>query len=130
MAKKFGKFLLFTATASAVAAGVCYYLKKKSDDDLAFASDDEEDYDNFSEDLDNGDAARSYVSLSKETEPEAESAEEETAEESVSEEESIKEETAEESVSVEDAQNDFTPLADQVQEKKEEQVEEFFDEEE
>lgn len=115
MAKKFGKFLLFTAAVSAVAAGVCYYLKKKSDEDLAFESDDEEDYDDFSEDLDKTDSARSYVPLSKE--PAETATEENTAEESFS-------------TDQEDSEKDFTPLADQVQEKKEEKVEEFFDEDE
>ena len=49
MAKKFGKFLLFTAAAAAGAAAVYCYLQKK---DSAAASDDmDDDFDDFDSDL-------------------------------------------------------------------------------
>lgn len=68
MAKKFGKFLLFSAVASAAAGAFCI-LKKKS---AATADETEEfeDFDDFSEDLaDDADedqeaGDRSYVDLS------------------------------------------------------------------
>ncbi|MCM1038434.1 MAG: hypothetical protein NC434_03855 [Ruminococcus sp.] len=68
MAKKFGKFLMTTATLSALAAGAYYFLCKKDaqiDDDL----DDEDDFDDFEEDLDGDEtsakpeADRKYVDL-------------------------------------------------------------------
>lgn len=106
MAKKFGKFLLFTAAAAATAAGVYYFLKKKSDKEIICDVEDE-DYDDFSEDLDA--EPRSYVQL--------DSASADT------EDDDFLEET-------ENAgDGDFSPLADQLQEKNNEQVEEFFGEE-
>ena len=62
MAKKFGKFVLFTAAAAAACAGVYYYFqnKEKLSADL---NDEDEDYDDFSDDLDDNDSGRSYVSL-------------------------------------------------------------------
>ena len=62
MAKKFGKFVLFTAAAAAACAGVYYYFqnKEKLSADL---NDEDDDYDDFSDDLDDGDSSRSYVSL-------------------------------------------------------------------
>lgn len=68
MAKKFGKFLMTTATLGALAAGAYYFLCKKDaqmDDDL----DDEDDFDEFDEDLDGDEtsakpeADRKYVDL-------------------------------------------------------------------
>ena len=66
MAKKFGKFLMVTAALGAVAAGAYYYLQGKDrfvDDDF----DDDDDFDNFDDDLENGEAAkdadRNYVDL-------------------------------------------------------------------
>lgn len=64
MAKKFGKFLLFTAAVGAVAAGTYYYLQNKTarveEDD-----DDFDDFDEYDEDLEDetDEAGRSYVSL-------------------------------------------------------------------
>ena len=61
MAKKFGKFLLFTATVGAAAAAVAYYLQKKE----LFSSadhDGDDDYDDFSDDSEE-DTSRSYVQL-------------------------------------------------------------------
>lgn len=106
MAKKFGKFLLFTAAAATTAAGVCYYLKKKSENENLYEVEDE-DYDDFSEDLDA--ESRSYVQLDPGTASEKD------------------DDFLEETENVGDG--DFSPLAQQLQEKNNEQVEEFFDEE-
>lgn len=62
MAKKFGKVLLLTAALGAVAGGMYYCLKGRDtflDDDF----DDDDDFDNFDEDLDEGDHDRNYVNL-------------------------------------------------------------------
>lgn len=62
MAKKFGKVLFLTAALGAVAGGAYYYLKSRDafmDDDF----DDDDDFDNFDEDLDEGDPDRNYVNL-------------------------------------------------------------------
>lgn len=48
MAKKFGKFLLFTAAAGTVAAVAYHYLTKK---EVVPAAEEDDDYDNFSDDL-------------------------------------------------------------------------------
>lgn len=68
MAKKFGKFLMFTAVAGAIAAGAYYYLQNKNgscSDDL-----DDDDFDDFSDEPDDGpdqsDSARNYVDLNPE----------------------------------------------------------------
>lgn len=73
MAKKFGKFLMFTAVAGAVAAGAYYYLQNKNSsysDDL-----DDDDFDDFSDDLDDDadseDSSRTYVDLPLEKAEEA-----------------------------------------------------------
>lgn len=104
MAKKFGKFLLVTTALASAAAAAYYYLQKKDGSD---ASPEDDDYDDFSEDLEEeAEAPHSYVPLNSETAAESSPAEEET---------------------------DFTPLAEtvsQAQERTEETVEEFFDEEE
>lgn len=105
MAKKFGKFLLFTAAVAATAAGVYYFLKKKSGNDAIFEIEDD-DYDDFSEDLDEPET-REYVQL----EPGA-----------LDEDDFLVE-------TDEAAEGDFSPLAEQLQEKNNEQVEEFFGEE-
>lgn len=104
MAKKFGKFLLFTAAASSAAVAAYYFLRKKNSVDTVPEDD---DYDNFSEDLDSDSKENhNYVSLTPEPK-EAESSEEQKG-------------------------SDFTPLSEtisQADEKPEETVEEFFDEE-
>ena len=64
MAKKFGKFLLFTAATAATCAGVYYYLQKKGLITKCECDDDEEDFDDFDENLDKADSDRSYVELS------------------------------------------------------------------
>lgn len=63
MAKKFGKFLLFTAAVGAVGAAAYYYMQKK---DSAFFDETDDDYDDFSEDMDGDDPARTYVPLNTE----------------------------------------------------------------
>ena len=65
MAKKFGKFLLFTAAVGSVAAAVYYYMRKKdTDSDIL----EDEDYDEFSEDLDEtAETTTNYVPLTPET---------------------------------------------------------------
>ena len=74
MAKKFGKFLLFTAAVGTAAAAVYYYMKKK-DADLSVSDEDDEDYDDFSEDLDDDadSSSRSYVPLNRDASEEASS---------------------------------------------------------
>lgn len=100
MAKKFGKILLLTAAIGTAAAAAYYYMQKK---DSAADIPEDEDYDDFSEDLDeNADPARNYVALNTEAKTEAPA------------------ETAKE--------DSFTPLSEQVKET-EETVEKFFDEE-
>ena len=71
--KKFGKFLLFTAGVAAVCGGVYYYLKNKEKFSSDFTGDDDDDYDDFSEDLDDTDTNRSYVPLNHDTDKEEES---------------------------------------------------------
>ncbi|MCM1091608.1 MAG: hypothetical protein NC092_06750 [Butyrivibrio sp.] len=66
MAKKFGKFLLFTAAVGAVGAAAYYYMQKK---DSAYFDETDEDYDDFSEDMDGNDPARTYVPLNADNAP-------------------------------------------------------------
>lgn len=108
MAKKFGKFLLFTAAVGAAGAAAYYYMQKK--DSKLSTDEGDEDYDDFS---DTPEASRTYVSLNQDGGTEEAAAKEEPSEE-----------------------NDFTPLAEQVTQVAEtaketaaETVEEFFDEE-
>lgn len=104
MAKKFGKLLLLTAAIGTAAAAAYYYMQKK---ESTIDTPDDEDYDDFSEDLDeNAEASRNYVSLN--TDAKTETPAEEDSEE--------KKET-----------ETFTPLTEQVK-KSEETVEEFFNE--
>ena len=102
MAKKFGKFLLFTAAIGTAAAAAYYYLQKK---DAVSTVPEDDDYDDFSEDLDEvSESSRNYVPLT----PESKSVEEPEKKE------------------------EFTPLNETVArlaDKVEETVEEFFDEE-
>ena len=66
MAKKFGKFLLFTAALGGAAAAAYYYFQKKDADNLVLEDD---DYDDFSEDLeDEAEADKKYVSLTPDKE--------------------------------------------------------------
>lgn len=106
MAKKFGKFLLFTAAVGTAAAAAYYFMQKK-DSTMAESNDNDEDYDDFSEDLDEeAETGRNYVALNLDSAPTAD-ASENTASEA----------------------DDFTPLAEQLAEETvEETCEEFFDE--
>lgn len=112
MAKKFGKFLLFTAAIGTAAAAAYYYMQKK-DAANAVSDDSDDDYDDFSDDLDEDvETSRTYVSLNLDN---ASSTEDTMSEPDYSEE------------------GDFTPLAEQLAKQAEETVtetvEEFFDEE-
>ena len=136
MAKKFGKVLLFTAAVAAVGGAAYYYMKKKDAELMAELDD---DYDDFSEDLDEG-PARSYVPLPHEEAPVADVTEHIAphSQEAPAKEEPLAQDTAamepaDTSSSVEDS---FTPLtekvaevAEDISEEVEEAVEEFFDEE-
>jgi len=101
MAKKFGKFLLLTAAVGTAAAAAYYFMQKKdSEVDIP----DDEDYDDFSENLDeNTEPSRNYVPLNPDTKAETPADEDSEKKDS------------------------FTPLSDQVK-KTEETVEEFFNE--
>ena len=105
MAKKFGKFLLFTAAVSSAVAAAYYFLQKK---DSADTTPEDEDYDDFSEDLDAASGSSpNYVSLTPESSHDETSASQEQKE-------------------------GFTPLSEtvaQAAENVETAVEEFFDEE-
>lgn len=76
MAKKFGKFLLFTAAVSGVAAAAYYYMRKKDTDSATL---EDEDYDDFSEDLDeDAEATKNYVPLTSDTKASEEEKKEDT----------------------------------------------------
>ena len=111
MAKKFGKFLLFTAAIGTAAAAAYYYMQKK-DAAMAVSDDSDDDYDDFSDDFDEDtEDSRTYVSLNLDNTSSVEAASEENT----------------------SAEDDFTPLAEQVAINAdalvENSVEEFFDEE-
>lgn len=110
MAKKFGKFLLFTAAIGTAAAAAYYYMQKK-DAAMAVSDDSDDDYDDFSDDFDeDAEDSRTYVSLNLDNASSTEA-------------------PSKEALSVEE---DFTPLAEKVAANAEalveESVEEFFDE--
>ncbi len=64
MAKKFGKFLLCTAAIGTAVAAAYYYMRKK---DTACTAPEDDDYDDFSEDLeDDMVSSHSYVPLKNE----------------------------------------------------------------
>ena len=67
MAKKFGKFLLFTAAIGAAGVAAYYYMQKK---DASLLGDTDEDYDDFSTDSEE-EKSRSYVPLTHETSTES-----------------------------------------------------------
>ena len=99
MAKKFGKILLATAAIGAGIAAYCYFKKKDSDLTVLHGSDD--DYDDFSEDLDE-EQSRNYVPLPTDNIP-----------------------------ANTEAEDTFTPLAEQIAKSSansEQTVEDFFDE--
>ena len=109
MAKRFGKFLLFTAAVGAAAGAAAYYLQKKDALDLDDRFDDE-DYDDFSDDTD---GKADDTAAADKTDGEAEQ----------------KTEKADESKA-----DGFTPLSEKAPTvnapKSEETIEEFFDEDE
>lgn len=114
MAKKFGKFLLFTAAVGTAAAAAYYYMQQK-DSKLKESYDADDDYDDFHEDLEeSNEFSRNYVPLNTAAQtPDA---------------------SAPEKADTTDADTDasaFTPLSDLSGEEDEtvEGVEEFFDEE-
>ena len=75
MAKKFGKFLLCTAAIGTAVAAAYYYMRKK---DTSCAAPEDEDYDDFSEDLeDDAASSHSYVPLKTESTPDSPASEEE-----------------------------------------------------
>ena len=106
MAKKFGKIMLVTAAIGAAAVAAYHYLQKK---DAADTAPEDEDYDDFSENLDEAsDSSHGYVSLTPEAGTENETEKKDT-----------------------EKKDGFTPLTEtvaQTAEKAEETVEEFFDE--
>lgn len=125
MAKKsFGKFLLFTAAAGTAAAAVYYYIRKKEalTEDMG---EDDDDYDDFSEDLDdeNDTSSRNYVPLN------LDGSEHKTAQEGTQESTGEADQNAESPVP-DNSGEDFTPLSEQVTSKTGDNVEEFFDEDE
>lgn len=78
MAKNFGKLLMVTAALGAVAGGAYYYLKGRDalmDDEFY----DDDDFDNFDDDLEEGDTDRNYVDLDLNKAESAESAENDSA---------------------------------------------------
>lgn len=107
MAKKFGKFLLFTAAVGTAAAAIHYYLQKKNAEPT---ESEDEDYDDFSEE------SHGYVSLTPDSQSEY-----------------AKTESADPAAASQ--KDSFTPLKDAVENAAAktdaaiENVEEFFDEE-
>lgn len=78
MAKKFGKFLLFTAAVGGAAAAAYYYFQKKDTENI---SSEDEDYDDFSEELDDDpEIGKKYVTLSADGEASSEEPEKEKEE--------------------------------------------------
>lgn len=76
MAKKFGKFLLFTAAVSGAVAAAYYYMRKKDTDSATL---EDEDYDDFSEDLDeDAEVKKTYVPLTSDTKASDEEKKEDT----------------------------------------------------
>ena len=132
MAKKFGKFLLFTAAVGTAAAAAYYYIQKK-DSSLSDFAEEDDDYDDFSEDLeDDADTTRSYVSLSFNSD---QNAAQDTEDTTVSESFSFEEEPEETATTPQESKDDFIPLFNEVSTPEDTEynaettVEEFFDEE-
>jgi len=122
MAKKFGKFVLAAAAIGTAVGAVYYYLQKR--DSEAAVLDDDEDFDDFSDDLDDDTdlSSRNYVPLNREST-------EETSAAAASEDTVDTADHASDASSTDPAKEDtFTPLTEQVKEATEERVEEFFNE--
>lgn len=117
MAKKFGKFLLFTAAVGSAAAAVYYYMQKK---DAAQNTSEDEDYDDFGDDPEEAsESSRSYVPLTPEHKTASDEEPKPTEGDKPADADSGKTDT-------------FTPLSEQLTQAAqtaEETVEEFFDEE-
>ncbi|HKM21992.1 MAG TPA: hypothetical protein VJZ01_08120 [Lachnospiraceae bacterium] len=81
MAKKFGKFLLFTALAGAAAAGAYYYLKQKDNDPFQDFDDFDDDIEDFFDDenASKTTSEREYVSLDRSQSADEKPVTEETA---------------------------------------------------
>jgi len=122
MAKKFGKFVLAAAAIGTAVGAVYYYLQKR--DSEAAVLDDDEDFDDFSDDLDDDTdlSSRNYVPLNRESA-------EETSAAAASEDTVDTADHVSDTSSTDPAKEDtFTPLTEQVKEAAEERVEEFFNE--
>lgn len=107
MAKKLGKIVLFTAAVAAVASAVYYFMHKR---EKAKNPSGGKDNDNLSDESDKTDSSRNYVPLNAETADKDSAGTEET----------------------DGAESAFTPLAEQIAQAAgtaEENVEEFFDDE-
>ena len=111
MAKNFGKFLLGMAAIGGVAAATYYYLQKK-DAETVIPETEDEDYDDFSDELDEA-PNRNYVQLTPFAEEIAEA----------------KAEFAEAAEEIFEAKEDVAEIIEEAAEAVEEVVEEFFDEE-
>ena len=132
MAKKFGKFLLFTAAVGTAAAAAYYYIQKK-DSALSDFAEEDDDYDDFSDDLeDDADTTRNYVPLNFDSTTDTGKATEDTT---ASEAFSFEDDSEETSSEHQESEDGFTPLFSQVAQPEntenhvETTVEEFFDEE-
>ncbi len=112
MAKKLGKFLLFTAAVGTAAAAAYYYMQKK-DAAMEVSDVNDDDYDDFSDDLDDTESTRTYVPLNLDPA-------------------SAEDDSLDDDTDCEAFEGDFTPLAEQLSkqadETVDETVEEFFDE--
>lgn len=121
MAKKFGKFIMTTAALGALAAGAYYFFMKKDeflDDDF-----DDDDFDDFDEDLDDDVADRRYVDLDlTKTAENVEAAVEEKADD-------FKEGLNAAKAEATDKIVGESKEADDAANKAEEEVEEYFDDE-
>lgn len=102
MAKKFGKFLFFTAAIGTACAAAYYYLKKKDNkSDLP----EDDDYDDFSNDeAKETDSSRNYVPLTQDTFT--------PLKETLSPEENKTEETVEEFFDEDDSSDEEPPIED------------------
>ena len=107
MAKNFGKFLLGMAAIGGAAAAAYYYLQKK-DAETVIPETEDEDYDDFSDELDEV-PTRNYVTLTPSAEEIAEA----------------KEEAAKVAEEIFEVKEEIAEVAEEVAEV----VEEFFDEE-
>ena len=86
MAKKFGKFVLFTALAGVAVAGAYYYLKQKENDPLKDFDDFDDDIaDFFDDEHEEATTERGYVSLDRSQTSSSKTSAEDSSEEETSE---------------------------------------------